>query len=55
MDPVTTTSGPEGMVASSSIMGDDRSGLPVGDDAGMAFEVRDVWQLMAELDGRWKA
>jgi hypothetical protein len=42
------------MVASSSMMGDDRSGLPVGDDADMAFGVRDVWQLVAELDGRWK-
>ena len=50
----TTSLGPEGVMASSSAAGDDRSGPPIEGDADLVFEVRDVEQLVAELDGPCK-
>ena len=42
-------------MASSSAAGDDRSGPPIEGDADLVFEVRDLEQLVAELDGPFKA
>lgn len=55
IDPGVMFSRSEGVLAGSWERGDDRSVRPPEGDPDLTFEVRDLDQLVAELDGEWKA